>query len=442
MWDDKINKNIRDAADQYHPAYDENAWEKMELLLNEHLPVENKKKKRYFYFFVTLAVLLLAGSLFGLYKHYSPAANTPGNDVAANKTGNSIVKTEAKRSLPSDQSQPSLENHRKPVPSNGTGINSKTDNGNSKKFASTTATDKISQPFNTLQNTNSANAVRRQMNLTSKINNTGEDQAPLIENFNKAETNGTKSDDHERDMEKQSTVSNVPALKQEIVQLKKDTATAKGFAKNTKEKKQGLNKKFNNNFSVGFSAGPDISSTGLNHIGKVSINYGIGVSYNLSGRFTLHTGFYVAEKLYSAGKNDYQLPAGSTSNYLYYITANCKVYEIPMTVSYNFDKHKSHQWFVGGGLSSYLMKKESYEYYYKYPSGYIDSKSWSISNQNQHYFAILDISGGYQYSFNKKLSLTTEPYLKIPLVGVGAGKVKLHSAGILFTLHVKPFYNR
>jgi len=88
------------------------------------------------------------------------------------------------------------------------------------------------------------------------------------------------------------------------------------------------------------------------------------------------------------------------------------------------------------------MKKESYDYYYKYPSGYVDTKSWSISNKNQHYFAILDISAGYQYNFNKRVSLISEPYLKIPMVGVGAGKVKLNSGGILFTLSVKPFYKK
>ena len=88
------------------------------------------------------------------------------------------------------------------------------------------------------------------------------------------------------------------------------------------------------------------------------------------------------------------------------------------------------------------MKKESYDYYYKYPSGYVDTKSWSISNKNQHYFAILDISAGYQYYFNKRISLIGEPYLKIPMEGVGAGKVKLNSGGILFTLSVKPFYKK
>jgi len=35
--------------------------------------------------------------------------------------------------------------------------------------------------------------------------------------------------------------------------------------------------------------------------------------------------------------------------------------------------------------------------------------------------------------------LTAEPYLKLPLGGVGYGKVKLNSTGILFSVSVKPF---
>jgi len=38
MWDEEINKKIKEAADQYHPAYDEEAWGKMEKLLDKHLP--------------------------------------------------------------------------------------------------------------------------------------------------------------------------------------------------------------------------------------------------------------------------------------------------------------------------------------------------------------------------------------------------------------------
>ena len=73
MWDDEINKKIKDAADQYHPAYDENAWDKMELLLDQHLPVEKKRKRKYF--LIPLLALLLGSSFFIIYYKHSNSSN-------------------------------------------------------------------------------------------------------------------------------------------------------------------------------------------------------------------------------------------------------------------------------------------------------------------------------------------------------------------------------
>ncbi|MEO6683535.1 MAG: hypothetical protein ABIN48_12005, partial [Ginsengibacter sp.] len=59
MQDEEYDKRIKEAADHYHPAYDDKAWEKMEQLLDQHLPQE-KKKRRIIYF---LLPFLLLGSI-------------------------------------------------------------------------------------------------------------------------------------------------------------------------------------------------------------------------------------------------------------------------------------------------------------------------------------------------------------------------------------------
>jgi hypothetical protein len=51
----------------------------------------------------------------------------------------------------------------------------------------------------------------------------------------------------------------------------------------------------------------------------------------------------------------------------------------------------------------------------------------------------LKLSAGYEKKLSSKIFLTAEPYLNLPLTGIGYGKVKLYSAGILFSLNVKPF---
>ena len=104
MWDDEINKKIKDAADQYHPAYDETAWDKMELLLNEHLPVENKRRKKYFLLLFT--ALLLGGSFFIIYYKQT---NSAAKNLQKIETKNNVAATQLpqQKSLRTDETIPS-----------------------------------------------------------------------------------------------------------------------------------------------------------------------------------------------------------------------------------------------------------------------------------------------------------------------------------------------
>jgi hypothetical protein len=228
----------------------------------------------------------------------------------------------------------------------------------------------------------------------------------------------------------------------------KELVAQNNIAKNEKPATKNISKKTNkttygfaNNFGVSISAGPDISGVHDNKIGKLTLAYGAGISYAISKKLNLRTGFYLSKKIYSVDPKDYEIPAGSLGNYEYLqnVDANCKVYEIPLKLDYSFGETKNHNWFVSGGLSSYLMKKENYQYYFKTPTGQVYDKDWGISNKNKHFFSVLSISGGYQYSLNKQFSIVAEPYVNLPLTGIGAGKVKLNSGGILFTIKAKPF---
>src|SRR5690348_14638556 len=80
MLDDALNKKIKEAAEQYHPAYEEGAWKKMEAKLDEQMPMEKKKKRRYL-LFLPLLILVTAG-IYMLYTgngNKSTVKTTPAN---------------------------------------------------------------------------------------------------------------------------------------------------------------------------------------------------------------------------------------------------------------------------------------------------------------------------------------------------------------------------
>ncbi|MEI9808879.1 MAG: hypothetical protein WDO16_14000 [Bacteroidota bacterium] len=123
-----------------------------------------------------------------------------------------------------------------------------------------------------------------------------------------------------------------------------------------------------NTFFFSLSAGPDISSVGLGNPGKVKLLTGVGVGYTFKDRLTIRTGFYSSRKIYEAKPADYK-PSVAPINpaYLQSISADCKVYEIPLNLSYHFGRSAKHSAFASAGLSSFLMKKETYDYLYEYP---------------------------------------------------------------------------
>src|SRR5437870_3254460 len=92
MWDDEIDQKIKEAAGQYHPAYDDDAWIKMEQLLDKHLPT--KKDRRRIIYFLPLSLLVGAGVFFLIFRTenmHSPQGNYTKSTVAKSSVENTTA---------------------------------------------------------------------------------------------------------------------------------------------------------------------------------------------------------------------------------------------------------------------------------------------------------------------------------------------------------------
>jgi hypothetical protein len=266
--------------------------------------------------------------------------------------------------------------------------------------------------------------------VTAKTNTDTESDDDALLALAKTNDKKTAEEDKRKTIKDKANDSLKPAPQKKAEVKDKETVL--------KQDKKKPENKFKNNFGLTFSIGPDLSFVKLNNAGKITMTYGAGLSYTFAKRLTARAGFYVSKKVYDAAPDQYHTPGGNYP-YLTSVNGSCKIYEIPLSLAYNFAQRKKHNWFANVGLSSFIMKKEDYLYNYKTPTGQTYTYDYGVSNQNKHYFSVLNLSGGYQYKFNKRIYLQAEPYLNIPLGGVGLGKIKLNSAGILFTLTVKPF---
>lgn len=451
MWDEEeINKKIKDAADQYQPAYDDKAWDKMEQILDEHLP--QKKDNRRIIFFILLFLFLGMVIYVGIPHHAqipssknlekavlksnsekAKSNNEPNNFSTTDVAISPGVKSEGKLQAGGKVNEPSNKQSLATI----SPIEKK--NNVFSKIKSVSIRDKKTRP--NLQNLSPTNPLKKGED-NQLLNNENVTQNLNIQN-SKSESI-TQLSPSKLDSSSLTTTNNSYPTNKSNSDIIKDNNDTKNI--NTKDatksiKQNKLKKHFIQNFGFGLSAGPDVSAVKLNNAGKITLTYGLQLSYSINDKFTLRTGLFIAKKIYTVGAADYNVQPGGSGNYYYLqsVDANCNVDEIPLTLSYNFGKVKNHNWFASAGLSSYLMKKESYDYYYKYPSGVTNNTYRTVINKNKHYFSVLDISAGYEYNFNKRFSIITEPYLKLPLSGIGIGKIKLNSAGILFTITAKPF---
>jgi len=465
--EEEINKKIKDAADQYHPAYDDNAWDKMEQMLDEHLP--QKKDRRRILYFLPLILLLGGGIIFIISRN---------EKIFSSKISEKTVSKSNSEKTQYHQQNSSIPGEITTIPSSATtGKNNVTDVKSSNEVLDETSTNTANRSLK--KNSRTSSPVIDEIE-NSQTKQTTQNLLPIYQNNagnkkdnrnvsvelnakNNTSIENSTAENSQINKQQKTTKENTTSAtiagndksaekpKADIAKAAKDTLNSKDVTKvenpkdaNSNIKQKKTNKSFTQNFGISVGVGPDISGVRLSKTGKITFTYGAGLSYSFTKKFTLRTGFYVAKKIYSVYEDDYHVQPGSpvNFNYLESVNANCKVYEIPLTLSYSFGKVKNHNWFASAGLSSYFMKRESYVYFYKYPSGRTDNRSWTVTNQNKHYFSVLDLSAGYEYSINKRFSILAEPYVKLPLSGIGLGKIKLNSGGILFTLTLKPFHKK
>ncbi|WP_242929115.1 hypothetical protein [Pontibacter vulgaris] len=199
-----------------------------------------------------------------------------------------------------------------------------------------------------------------------------------------------------------------------------------------KTSRQGV---FLKSITIALVVAPDITTVRFKDPDAVSANAGIVVSVPLTRRFRLVSGAVWANKLYNAAPEDYApYPDFWNGKPLpNVIAAKCKVLDIPVNLQYKILERDKNILTVQAGLSSYIMLNEKYTYTYNHYGQDPYSKTREVSNENRHWFGIQNLSVGYTRKLSPVLSIGAEPFIKIPLSSIGAGNVKLTSAGVFFT---------
>jgi hypothetical protein len=173
---------------------------------------------------------------------------------------------------------------------------------------------------------------------------------------------------------------------------------------------------------------PDLNSVNSLNGGQMGVNVSLLLSVKLTNKLSVTTGAAYAIKPYQSSFAQYNSnfnPAVQPTN----VAANCQVLDVPVNINYQVYTKGSNSFTLGTGLSSYFMLKEKYRFDYDEASG-AQAYTIMIAGRNQHILGVLNLNATYQRRINSKFSAVIQPYLKLPLTGIGNGQVNLKSTGV------------
>lgn len=197
--------------------------------------------------------------------------------------------------------------------------------------------------------------------------------------------------------------------------------------------------------SLRFLVAPDLSAVGLRNFERPGTNVGLLVEYRLASRWSVQTGVIKSAKNYKAYPADYQL-----TGYFHVlpesVSGRCSVLDIPINLRYDWairpgsNGQAASRWFVSGGVTSYIVQREDYYYNYADPNDphiSANRKSWHSDSTSRYNISQLNLSFGYERALSRRLSWQIEPFMKVPLRGIGYLKIDLLSTGAFFSLRYR-----
>jgi hypothetical protein len=180
-------------------------------------------------------------------------------------------------------------------------------------------------------------------------------------------------------------------------------------------------------FYTTLTLAPDVSALRIKDIQGLGNSIGLNLEYFIHPTISINAGAMYVFKTYQAGD-------GYSTGYVptpTHVNGSCWVLDIPLNLRYYAFDQRLSRWYMTGGLSSYLMLREKYDLEYQSYNygGSTYGNRLEVQNKNKHYLTIINLGIGYERTLTDRLSLQVEPYLKLPIKGIGEGDITLKSAG-------------
>ena len=212
---------------------------------------------------------------------------------------------------------------------------------------------------------------------------------------------------------------------------KKETIKTAGSVKSNDPGKKKTNVPF---FYYGITTGIELNQVKNQGMTKPGLNGGIVLGLQFNKKLAVETGIQLTQKKYYSGGEYFHpkkedMPANMK---VMSLTGNSTLIEVPVSVKYNFSKKKNGV-YAKAGVSTYLITRESNKYK-AIVSGLPQDINNTYDKVKCYPLAELNLSAGYEHKLAKKINIRVEPYIQIPLKGIGIGSLPVMSTGVHLVL--------
>lgn len=194
-----------------------------------------------------------------------------------------------------------------------------------------------------------------------------------------------------------------------------------------------IKKDLQNGIYFGIMAGPQFSQVKAQGFSKTGFDAGVFAGYRFNNRIAVEGGALYASRYYfSEGKYFDMLKAAAfmpSNMQLVNLKSRTNILEIQAKMKFDIISGRKSNWFVSPGISSYILTKETNDYV-AMVSGQ-QQKLHGVYNDNHGYLlSAFSISFGNEFKIGKHAALRIEPYLQLPLKGMGIGLMPVSAAGL------------
>lgn len=213
--------------------------------------------------------------------------------------------------------------------------------------------------------------------------------------------------------------------------LFKDSASGNAAIKLTVKNRQGM--------YYGLLAGAGFTTVKSQSLTRPGFDIGLVAGFQVSLRSSVeinllytHKYYYSDGRYFSMDKIKNDMPANMK---LMSVKGNSSIIDIPVKFRYNVMQKNNSAVYAAAGVSSYILVNEKNSYVTS-TNGTVGSMYGNYTSTSGYFAGALNISAGYAHTLQKNNSIRVEPYVTIPLKGIGMGSLPVTTSGVhvLFTI--------